>query len=271
LWVFWLVNHVVCRAILPELRDPIRCPTMYGFDLSVRRHTGENYYRCGFYEQGTMHVIHHCLRPGDTFVDAGASVGQMSFLAARRVGLSGHVLSFEPAPERIDDLELGVELNALSNVRVFPVGLAAETAEVSLYMRGSPSMVDQANAEDTVTVGVRRLDDVVAELGLPEVRMIKIDVEGFESNVLAGAQHLLASAHPPIVCYEHGIYPSNRTPSDVLAEYGGGRYAFFQLSRTMHRPSVLRQVDPRRLRADNVFAIPSSALDSLPRTLLAGV
>src|SRR2546421_7350788 len=81
--LFWLTNQLVCRAMLPALRGPLRCPTIYGFDLVVRANNGGGYYRCGFYEHGTMHVIASCLRSGDVFVDAGASVGQMSFHAAR--------------------------------------------------------------------------------------------------------------------------------------------------------------------------------------------
>lgn len=262
--LLWLGCNVVSKLLAPRLRGRVRCPTMYGFDLVVRDTTGPQYHRCGFYEQGTMHVIAQCLRAGDVFVDAGASVGQMAFQAARAVGADGHVLAFEPAPERHDDLLAGIEINALSNVRAYRMGLAAENGELGLYLRGSPSMADQQRTQDTLRVPVRRLDDVLADRGIERVRFLKIDVEGLEPEVLLGAPRLLASAEPPIICYEHGIYRHAQFVPELLSGY-----ALFQLAGTAHRVSRLVEVSPRRLRADNVFAIPRALVDTLPRALFA--
>jgi FkbM family methyltransferase len=261
--LFWLAEHVVCRAMLPRLRDRLRCPTMYRFDLVVRATNGGQYYRCGFYEQGTMHVIASCLRPGDVFVDAGASVGQMTFHAARCVGATGRVFAFEPAPERFDDLVAGIAVNRLDNVRPFPIGLSDEPGERELDLRGSPSMAHPARAACSARVAVRRLDDVLAEHGVDRVRFIKIDVEGLEPEVLLGAERLIASPRPPIICYEHGIYEHSRCVPELLPR----DYALFQLAGSAHRPSMLVEVSSHRLRADNVFAIARSQLDELPRHL----
>jgi FkbM family methyltransferase len=263
--LFWVASHLVCRAILPTLRGRLRCPTMYGFELVIRPHNGENYYRCGFYEQGTMHVIASCLRPADTFVDAGASVGQMSFLAASCVGPNGRVLAFEPAPDRFEDLVAGIAINGLSNVAPVCCGLADDDSAKNLYLRGSPSMADQSRTSDVVRVPVRRLDHVLAARGIDRVRFVKIDVEGLEPEVLLGAARLLASPEPPIVCYEHGIYRHARAVPDILPP----DYALYQLAGTAHRPSRLVETRRDRLRADNVFAIPREQLASLPRSLFA--
>lgn len=262
--LLWLGCNVASKLLAPPLRGRVRCPTMYGFDLVVRTTTGPQYHRCGFYEQGTMHVIAQCLRQGDAFVDAGASVGQMAFHAARAVGATGQVLAFEPAPERHDDLVDGIALNGLSSVRAYRAGLAADNGELRLYLRGSPSMADQDRTEDTLRVPVRRLDDVLAEARIDRVRFLKIDVEGLEPEVLLGAPRLLGSAEPPIVCYEHGIYRHAQSVPELLPGY-----ALFQLAGTAHRVSPLVEVSPRRLRADNVFAIPRALVDTLPRTLFA--
>ncbi|HTR50263.1 MAG TPA: FkbM family methyltransferase [Kofleriaceae bacterium] len=263
--LFWLTSNIVCRALLPALRGPLRCPTAYGFDLVVRATNGGNYYRCGFYEHGTMHVIASCLRAGDVFVDAGASVGQMSFHAARAVGASGRVLAFEPAPERYDDLAAGIAVNGFANVDASRAGLAAQPGELALYMRGSPSMADQTRTADVVRVPVRPLDDVLAEHAIDRVRFVKIDVEGLEPDVLLGARRLLASPEPPIVCYELGIYDHARAVHDILP----ASYALYQLAGTAHRPSPLVERAPHELRADNVFAIPRALVPTLPRTLFA--
>jgi FkbM family methyltransferase len=247
------------------LRGRLRCPTIYGFDLVVRANNGGQYYRCGFYEQGTMHVIASCLRAGDVFVDAGASVGQMAFHAARCVGTTGRVLAFEPAPERYEDLRAGIALNELAHVDALNLGLADEAGDKTLCLRGSPSMAVEGTADEVARVPVRRLDDALAERGVTRVRFLKIDVEGFEPEVLVGASTLLAGREPPIICYEHGIYRHSRAVPEILPP----SYRFFQLAGTAHRASPLVAVDAHRLRADNVFAIPVTLIDDLPRSLFA--
>lgn len=262
--LLWLTNNVLCQWLVPRLRGRERCPTRYGFDLVVRSTTGPQYHRNGFYEQGTMHVIASCLRPGDVFVDAGASVGQMAFHAARRVGSKGRVLAFEPAPERHEDLVDGIAINDLTNVTALAAGLAAAPGELRLLLRGSPSMADQTRRDGTITVPVQRLDDVLDAQHIDRVRFIKIDVEGLEPEVLLGAARQLSSTEPPIVCYEHGIY-GHTTPVVEILPVG---YRLYQLAGTAHRVSKLVPVR-RRVRADNVFAIHERTRPTLPDALFA--
>jgi FkbM family methyltransferase len=235
---------------------------MYGFDLVVRATSGSQYHRNGFYEQGTMHVIAACMRPGDAFVDAGASVGQMAFHAARFVGPTGHVLAFEPAPERYEDLVDGIAINALANVTPIAAGLADEPGELRLYLKGSPSMADQQRRADTIAVPVHRLDDVLEARAISKVRFVKIDVEGLEPEVLIGASRVLRSPEPPIICYEHGIYRHSTPVAEILP----AGYRLYQLAGTAHRASKLIPVR-RRLRADNVFAVHESVRPTLPEHL----
>lgn len=262
--LLWFTNNVLCHWIVPRLRDRRRCPTMYGFDLVVRATNGLQYYRNGFYEQGTMHVIAACLRPGDVFVDAGASVGQMAFHAARAVGPTGRVLAFEPAPDRYDDLVDGISINDFDNVTAIPAGLAALPGELRLFLGGSPSMMDQTKSENTTKVLVHRLDDVLEKHRVDRVRFVKIDVEGLEPEVLLGATRLLQSAEPPIICYEHGTYRHAMPVTEILP----AGYRLYQLAGTAHRVSKLVPAG-KRLRADNVFAVHETMRPSLPAELFA--
>src|SRR5688572_18458845 len=91
----YLAKQATSR-LLPRLRGPTVCRTSLGIDLVVSPRDGVNYYCLGAYERGTLHVMRHCLRPGDAFVDVGASIGQMALYAARLVGDAGRVLAIEP-------------------------------------------------------------------------------------------------------------------------------------------------------------------------------
>jgi FkbM family methyltransferase len=142
---------------------------------------------------------------GDVFVDAGASTRLVSMVASRCVGASGKVLAFEPLPLRLRHLTEGLRLNKVNNVRPFPRGtsikndldparLSSETAD-----RVSPSMVEQPGSSTADTCRVERLSHVLADEGIGRVRMIKVDVGGFELEVLRGSE-------PPILCVEYGVF-----------------------------------------------------------------
>lgn len=248
----------IAEAWLPPLDDEgLLTPTIYGFTLCVSRRSGANYYYQGFYEPGTLAVMQRTLRPGDVFVDAGASVGQMSMVASQLVGDDGLVLAFEPHPGRFRELTNTVAANGATNVLCFPCGLADEATGISLYTdRVSPSMVAAADTEGvSEQTAVARLDDVLAANSVDRVRMLKIDVEGFELKVLQGAVGLLRGNTPPVLCVEHGVYDAQPFPPFVE---GLGKYRFYQLQRGASFESRLQPVsDVERLRGhDNVFCVP---------------
>ena len=76
------IANIFSRIALPPIKDGDIIPTIFDFHLSVSREDGDQYYYLGFYEIGTLNVMQHCLIEGDTFIDIGASVGQMSLFAS---------------------------------------------------------------------------------------------------------------------------------------------------------------------------------------------
>lgn len=257
------------RMRLPALEGPTQCPTVYGYDLQVRRGNGENYYYKGFYEPGTLHVMRHCLRPGDVFVDGGASVGLMSLFAAQCVEAKGRVLSFEPHPVRYVDLLAGISFGPHDQVKALQLGLGDEPATFPLYTSVSPSLADRRGSI-LAEVEVRRLDDVLSEQGITTVRMMKLDVEGFEGRALRGAAQLLSGDCPPIICFEHGVVTDRDDPVEVLSGHSAARYRYFQLTRTKTYAGQLREISPKKLRKhDNVFAFPASQFASVSPSLWA--
>jgi FkbM family methyltransferase len=259
------------RAGLPELDDTLLCPTIFEFKLCVSKTTGGNYYNYGFYELGTLQVIDACLRPGDCFIDAGASVGQMSFVAAKKVGNDGRVLSFEPHPKRYEELLIGIDINDFRNVSAFNLGLGNRKDSLKLYVDlPSPSMVEPSHQSASFDVEIATLDSVLIDQPVSSIRMMKIDVEGYEGLVLLGASSLFSSTAPPIVCFEYGFYPHGREqdPVTILREFND--YRFFQLSGTKSRLGKLIEVAPNRFRPhDNVFCFLNDHINSVPSILFA--
>jgi len=184
------LRRYVSWQIKSRLRDEIIHPWIGGAKLAVRRGmrgaTGNIY--CGLHEFSDMAFLLHFLREGDLFVDAGANVGTYTVLASGVVPARTH--AFEPDENSLTGLERNLEINGLQDlVTVHPVVLGAEAGEVSFSTgRDTENKVTQASAE-TRLVNQTTLDEA---LGGEEPTLIKLDVEGYEEQVLTGASQTLS-------------------------------------------------------------------------------
>lgn len=262
------LSRWLTHTILPPLGESVVCPTAMGFSLVVGEGDGENYYYNGIYEPGTLDVMKQCLREGDTFLDIGASIGQMTLHASRLVQPGGRVLAFEPHPARLASLLDGITINHAQNVVVYGCGLGEEEGAVTLYTdRVSPSMLSNAASESTkhrVSVKVMVCDQILEAEGVDQVRMMKLDVEGYELNVLRGARRLLSTASAPIVCIEHTFNDADpKAPFHFLRSLND--YRFFCLASGKGRESRLVELGAieELKRSDNVFGFLPSHLDEL--------
>jgi len=156
----------------------------------MRGATGNVY--CGLHEFEDMAFVLHALRPSELFVDVGANVGSYSVLAAGVVG--AQVLAFEPAPRAYQALADNLRLNNLESlVEARQQGVGARAGELR-FTTG----LDTINHVVTATEGgsaAAEVPIVTLDAVLVPTRpcMIKIDVEGYESAVVAGAQRTLRS------------------------------------------------------------------------------
>lgn len=144
---------------------------------------------CGLHEFEDMAFVLHCLREGDLFCDVGANVGSYTVLASAVVGARS--LTFEPIPSTFARLMDNIHVNRIATlVKPMNIGLGSESGTLQ-FTTGQDAvnrvLFDGEDCLGSISVEVSKLDDVVQDT--PSV--IKIDVEGFESQVLAGAQGTL--------------------------------------------------------------------------------
>jgi len=182
----------------------------------------------------TLSELESRLKLGDVYYDIGANIGIFTLPAAKIVGCEGRVVAFEAAPANYSRLMDNLERNDLSNVTVFGLGLASETATASLYRptdrlgEGGHSLVPLPQRGAGVSnILVARLDDLVKLWNLPMPNLIKIDVEDAEVEVLRGMPELLKNpALHSIVCETMTAQPGNSSAlvtdkkvSGILSEF----------------------------------------------------
>lgn len=140
------------------------------------------------------------LKPGGTFWDIGASIGLYSNFLAKVVGPTGTVISFEPEMRSRERLNENIKLNGNQQIKVCPVALGKEASTLQMVLAedasaGNHRLVKEATASSHIQeVQVYSADEYQSKNNLPIPQVVKIDVEGFEEDVIIGARNLLS--HP---------------------------------------------------------------------------
>lgn len=191
-------RHARLRPVLP--RGYHAYPAVGGWTyLDVRESPMMLARAVRFYELGKTRALRAALRPGAVFVDVGGNKGDFSLIAAKAMGNTGRVLCIEPAPENAAWIRKSVARNKYASVEVCEVALAERDGEDTLFLgpkSGWHTLVeDPSLVVDRITVPLRTLDSLLAERNIDRVDVMKIDVEGAEDRVLAGAASTLSGGH----------------------------------------------------------------------------
>jgi len=171
---------------------PVIAPWINGAKLVTSKGmagaTGNLY--CGLHEWPDMAFLLHLLRPEDRFVDVGTNVGSYSVLASSAIGAS--TVAIEASPAAVLSLQLNVAVNGIGQrVSVLPMAAGDRSGSI-LFSQDRDCMnqvVDENYPGPTLRVPMRPLDSLAEISGAV---LWKVDVEGFEEEVLSGATRSLA-------------------------------------------------------------------------------
>lgn len=157
-----------------------------------------------YHELAVLLVLEAALSPGDRMVDIGANIGMLTLHAAARVGATGVVESFEPNPVCCSRIEQALHRNGIRHVVLHRTALSDEPGTLKLRVLGHhlgeatlaevPDEYVTSSAQVPVSIG----DGILSKSDRP-IRLIKIDVEGFETRALRGLRETIARWQPIIV------------------------------------------------------------------------
>jgi FkbM family methyltransferase len=208
-------------------RFTIAFPTELGEDIGAR-HLIFNDALPGGYEPPTQSLIEKTLRTGDLFIDIGAHWGFYTLQAATHAG-DIRVLAIEPHPTNACILFNNVIRNSVQHLVTVISAACGDAPDIA------PLVIDSTMAHSirgialrppgargpAIWVSVVTLDAVLAKFSFAERRLIiKIDAEGFEPQIVAGARAILASGRCDLVIWEWSHQGETRRTLEALSTWG---------------------------------------------------
>ena len=192
------VAQVAARLVPGDICVPF--PNQTQLLISPRMKGAAHFISPGLCEYEEMVFVMHFLRPGDLFVDVGANAGAYMLLASGVAGASS--IAVEPSPATFGYLKRNIQLNDLTS-RVTPVRAALGRSEGKLRLTenlGTENFV-RPDGQDgpSIEVPVTTLDELLRE---SNPVLIKVDVEGFETEVFAGAEQTFSRTSLQVMIVE---------------------------------------------------------------------
>ena len=176
----------------------------------------------GTSEKDTSVILSEQISPGMTVWDIGAHYGYFSLKASCLVGSRGQVLSFEPTPTTFEMLNLNTK--NITNIKTFNLAFFSQKTQLTFNDYGEnysalnslhePRLKEDIKYEKRFLVDLVRADDFLSENSHP-TKLIKMDCESSELEILKGMENIL-SVHKPHIVMEFGDLPNKNIPVSLL-------------------------------------------------------
>jgi len=170
-----------------------------GIRLAAKLGSGQGLY-CAVagtsYEQ-EMEYFLSLMKPGDTFFDVGANIGNFSLHAWRRIQPGGCIYAFEPLRDNFEILEKNIQINSARNIHACNIALSDKEGFFAMHVptRNSSAVLVDFPGE----IATETLDGFCARLKVKAPQFIKVDIEGGELGFFQGAQKVLQESRPKIL------------------------------------------------------------------------
>lgn len=201
---YWIFQVFIVRG-----RKTIRFTTKYGFLMELSPY---EYYMSGYFYLGESNpmetrVLRSVLHIGDTFLDVGAHIGWYSLNARQIVGPAGKVIAFEPNPSCASELNQNIILNSWKSIKIEKIAISDKNKKSDFWIGDdmAGSLIKTSAQELTrycvnkISVHIKTLDSYYKEHRIEKIRLIKIDVEGAEEQVIKGSMKILKKFHPCLI------------------------------------------------------------------------
>ncbi|MES2417953.1 MAG: FkbM family methyltransferase [Bacteroidota bacterium] len=228
----WLLRHNQLKQV-EKIDQPIT--GSFKLKLNTKNFIDSCIYYTGDYEPYLKIHYKKIIKSGDVVLDVGANIGFHSLYFAELTGITGKVLSFEPIPINFKSFKENLELNNFPQVSANNIALGNENASINIHIDqegqnpGAYSLLTLGTKNQTIKC--EKGDDFLNNLGIDKVHFMKIDVEGYEFEVLKGLKNTIDRSRPVINFEYDRSYQlkNNDDPASIFSFLAQRNYHFFKI------------------------------------------
>ena len=216
----WIFRGAVVKVNFRGFTYMFQCPRRYDFNVYLNPY---------YHEYDVVSFAFSVLKKGDVFIDVGAHGGLYTLLGGMIVGSRGKVIAIEPNPDNLKFLRQNVKLNKLNNVVIIPMAASNEESKINLYYQlkstALTSAIKKAETNKIVEVETITIDEIAETYN--SIKLLKVDTEGYDLNVLKGTYNTLPKIRYVVVeqnahrirslLYKLGFQLHSLLPSGYLA------------------------------------------------------
>lgn len=159
--------------------------TVFGYKMFLDQHDEAGHSVILDSENEEMKILKKLIHVGDTVIDIGANIGFYTLLFRSIVGKTGNVISFEPEPKNFALLKKTISVNKFENVNIYQKAVGNKNSKTKIKLSDKIGSHQISNTGD-IEIDCIRLDDYINSADF-----VKLDVEGYEIEVLKGMPNLL--------------------------------------------------------------------------------
>jgi FkbM family methyltransferase len=199
-----LPNSIIAKLVPNNYQYPknsVRIFEYYGVMLKLDISDYLAHYLYFGFKDSSHIKLYTLVKKDNLVLDIGTNFGTTILQFARIIGKDGLAYGFEPDPTNFSICQNNIKLNKFSNIRVENLGVGSKDDTLLLvvdseYNRGMNKISLENNGKESFFVKIICIDDWVESKNITQVDLIKIDVEGFEMEVLKGAEKTLKTFKP---------------------------------------------------------------------------
>ncbi|MCS7253783.1 MAG: FkbM family methyltransferase [Armatimonadota bacterium] len=187
------------KPIGERLKVPVRQGPLKGFYLLA---VAPLRFFKGTYEPETTALFVQFVKLGDIVYDIGAHMCYFTLIASKQVGSEGMVVAFEPCPTNVRILKKHLQINGITNVETIEAAVT-ESSGKARFAFGTGTGKGHLAIDGELEVKTVCIDELVEKGIIPPPKVIKVDVEGAEMRVIAGAIRTISTYRPIIFLATH--------------------------------------------------------------------
>jgi len=177
----------------------------------------------GIHEPLTTHLIFDEVKSDMTVLDIGSNIGYYAVLESKLIGESGKIISIEPSPLNFKILEKNLKLQKIENFQTYNIAIGDknEVIEFLVSKKSNWSKIKELNEnpgenDEVIKVPLKTLDSFCKENNIMKIDLIRMDVEGYETNIISGAEETLKKFKPMLMIEVHKMYLGQKRTKEFL-------------------------------------------------------